>query len=167
MRTAARLASVVVLATLLACAAGAPAADTAREEAAIRALVTEWNGYLATQNDSAIAAMYGADAVLLPPGQPRVTGSDSIRRFWAQMWPMKASLTLSTASVRVAPSGDIAVEEGNWSFAMPLPGGEQRDHGKYLVVWSRATGSWKVAQDIWNSDQPTPLAGAPSTPAAP
>lgn len=161
MRFASRLASLALLGTSLACAGAPPSADPAREEAAIRALVTDWNGYLVAQNDSAITALYATDGILLPPGQPRVTGQASIRSFWAQLWAMKASLTLKTVNVRVAPSGDIAVEEGNWDFAA----GDQKDHGKYLVVWSRATGSWRVAQDIWNSDQPPPPTAAAASPA--
>lgn len=152
----ARLATLAGLGSLLACAAQAPRADLAKEEAAIRQRVSDWNGYLTAHNDSAITALYGDDGVMMPPGQARLTGSGAIRTFWATLWPMKAALTLSTVSVRVAPSGDLAVEEGNWDFAIPSPAGDQKDHGKYLVVWSRATGSWKVAQDIWNSDQQPP-----------
>ena len=159
----ARFATLAVLGSLLGCAALPPRVDTAKEEAAIRQLVKDWNGYLASQNDSAITALYGDDGVMMPPGQARVTGRAAIRTFWATLWPMKAALTLSTVGVRVAPSGDLAVEEGNWEFTIPSPAGDQKDHGKYVVVWSRATGNWRVAQDIWNSDQPTP----PVPPAAP
>lgn len=164
MRMVARLATLAVLALTLACNATAPPADLAREEAAIRRLVTDWNGYIAAQNDSAIAALYAADGMMFPPGEGRVSGPAPIRSFWAQLWPRKAALTLATVGVKVAPSGDLAVEEGNWSFTMPSPTGEVKDHGKYLLVWTRATGSWKVAQDIWNSDQPPPAAAAPPAP---
>lgn len=142
------------------CAAAAAKVDASKEEAEIRQLVSDWNGYLKARNDSAIAALYTADAVLLPPGLPRVSGSDKIRTFWAQLWPTKADLSLTTTSVRVASSGDLAVEEGNWEFAA----GDEKDHGKYLVVWSKAGGSWKVVQDAWNSDQ-RPPAEAASAPA--
>ena len=162
MRISARCATLTLLGCLLGCAAQPPRADTAKVEAAIRQLVTDWNGYLAAHNDSAITALYGDDGVMMPPGQARLTGRGAIQTFWATLWPLKAALTISTANVRVAPSGDLAVEEGNWEFTIPSPAGDQKDHGKYLVVWSRATGSWKVAQDIWNSDQPPPAAPPPA-----
>lgn len=159
MRFAPRLACATLLLAALGCTA-APRADTAREEAAIRQLVSDWNGYLTAKNDSAIAALYAGDGVMLPPNMPRVSGTAGIRAFWAELWKMNATLTLATVSVAVAPSGDLAVEEGNWDIAL----GDQKDHGKYLVVWRKASGGWKVAQDIWNSDQPPapPAAAAPA-----
>jgi uncharacterized protein (TIGR02246 family) len=149
-----RLRTLAGLALMFACR---PAANPTADEAAIRAIVEQWNGFLKTQNDSAIAAIYTPDAILLPPGSPRVQGSAAIRAFWAAIWPLKASLTLAPVSVRV--SADLALEEGNWSWSMPTPGGEQTDHGKYLVSWRRTPTGWRAAQDIWNSDQ------APPTPA--
>jgi len=159
-----RSANVVVMVLLgasLACSGG-PRSDPKAGEQAIRELVTGWNGYLTAQNDSAIAALYADDAVLMPPAMPRVTGRENIRRFWAQVWPLKATLTLTTTSVRVAQAGDLAVEEGDWTWSAPSPTGEQRDRGKYLVTWIRTAGGWRVAQDIWSSDQPPPGPAAAS-----
>jgi uncharacterized protein (TIGR02246 family) len=160
MRSAARAGCMVLLGASLACGGG-PRPDPKAAEAAIRQLVTDWNGYLSSQNDSAIAALYADDAVLMPPAMPRVTGRENIRRFWAQIWPLKATLTLATASIHVAQSGDWAIEEGDWTWSAPSTTGEQRDKGKYLVTWTRTREGWKAAQDVWNSDQPPP-APAPS-----
>jgi uncharacterized protein (TIGR02246 family) len=144
----------VALVFTLACANRPAPADPAADEAAIRAIVVQWNDYLKTQNDSAIGALYAPDAVLLPASMPRVTGAAEIRQFWATIWPLKASLTVEPVSIHV--SGDWAAEEGNWTWSAPTPQGQQNDHGKYLVTWRKVDGTWKVAQDIWNSDQPPP-----------
>jgi uncharacterized protein (TIGR02246 family) len=159
MRTLARVVSVALMGAILACAGGARSDPKAGEQA-IRQLVTSWNGYLASQNDSAIALLYADDAVLMPPAMPRVTGRENIRRFWAQIWPLKATLTLTSASIRVTRSGDWAIEEGDWTWSAPSPTGDQRDKGKYIVTWARIGDSWKAVQDIWNSDQPPPAAAA-------
>jgi uncharacterized protein (TIGR02246 family) len=158
----ATVAAMVLLGASLACS-GVQRSDPKVGEQAIRDLVTSWNGYLTTRNDSAIAALYADDAVLMPPAMPRVTGRENIRRFWAQIWPLKAALTLTTASVRVAQAGDLAVEEGDWVWSAPSPTGDQLDKGKYLVTWIRTTAGWRVMQDMWNSDQPPP---GPATPGA-
>lgn len=150
--------SVLILAS--ACARLAPAPDTVADEQAIKDLVSAWNGYLVARNDSAIAALYAPDGVLLPPNLPRVTGTAGIRAFWAQIWPLNASLTL--ASVNVTVSGNWAVEEGNWTWSAPSAQGDQKDNGKYLVVWRKQDGTWKVTQDIWNSDN-LPPPPAPAT----
>jgi ketosteroid isomerase-like protein len=30
------------------------------------------------------------------------------------------------------------------------------DSGKYVVIWQRQDGQWKLHRDIWNSSQPAP-----------
>ena len=52
---------------------------------------------------------------------------------------------------------DRAVEEGNWTWTAPTPKGEQKDNGKFLVIWQKIGGTWKVVQDMWNSDNPPPI----------
>ncbi len=158
MRSPVRPLVLSVLILTAACARPAPAPDTTADEQAIKDLVTAWNGYLVAHNDSAIAALYAPDGVLLPPNLPRVTGTEGNRAFWAQIWPLNATLTLASVSVKV--SGDLAVEEGNWTWSAPTPQGDQKDNGKYLVTWHKRDGTWKVVQDIWNSDNPLPPAPA-------
>lgn len=147
-----RLPLLAILATL-ACAP-AQSTDTAADEQAIRGKVDGLNEALTSQNDSAIALLYDSNAVVLPPGRPRVVGRPAIRAFFAEIWPLKATLTLAAAAVQV--TGDLAIEEGTWNWTMPSPRGEVRDHGKYLVTWRRVDGDWLIARDIWNSDAPPP-----------
>jgi uncharacterized protein (TIGR02246 family) len=157
-----------LVATLLAlgCAAPKPAlnASADADERAIRAIDDRWNQALKSQDDSLIGGIYASDAVLLPPNMPRVSGTASIRQFWAQIWPLKATLQLQPGTIRV--SGDWAIEEGNWTWSLPTPAGETRDTGKYLVSWHRESGGWRAVEDIWNSDNPPPPAAA-TNPAKP
>ncbi len=133
-----------------------PVVNPKLEEQTISALERGWNDLLRTRNDSGIAELYAEDAVVLPPNMPRVVGRENIRKFWAGLWPLNASLTLALTSVTVAQSGDLAVDEGNWVFELPTPQGAQRDNGKYVVVWTKVGGKWKVQRDIYNSDNPPP-----------
>lgn len=149
-----RLLAAVAVGLILSCSPQARPADTAADEAAIHAMVRDLNGYLKSQNDSAIGAIYDADGVLMPPGMPRVTGKENIRKFWAGIWPMKASLEIQPGTIRVA--GVWAIEEGNWTWSSPAPAGEFKDNGKYLVTWRKTNGEWRMMQDIWNSDNPPP-----------
>jgi len=146
----------VIIALSLGCAP-TPRVDAAADEKAIRDIDTSWNEWLTARNDSAIAEIYGDGAVLLPPNLPRVSGAASIRQFWAALWPLNASLSLTPISVRVDATGVLAVEEGSYAFAMPeMP----NDAGKYIVVWQKQSGRWKAIQDIWNSDTPPPATPA-------
>lgn len=162
MRTLARVSAMLVLATSLACG-GTPRIDSKAEEQALRAQLTNWQGYLTAQNDSAIAALYADDAVLMPSAMPRITGRENIRQFWAQLWAFKATLTITPVNVHVAQAGDWAIEEGDWTLSSPSPAGEQRDNGKYLVTWTRTADGWRVAYDIWNSDLTPPGQAAPAS----
>lgn len=152
------LAAALTLAS--ACAPAAPKVDLAAEETAIRAKVAEWNGFLQSKNDSAITALYGDRGALLPAGMPKMAGAAAMRPFWAQLGAMNVDLKLTTVSVTVAQSGDLAVEEGSYTFEIP---GTPADKGKYLVVWYKQDGKWLVAQDIWNSDMTPPAAPAAMT----
>ena len=140
-----------------------PASDAGAEERAIRAIVAHWNELLVAKNDSGIAAIYAPDAVLLPPNMPAVSGAGPIRQFWAVLWSMNATLTLNTTTVTVAQAGDLASEQGTWAFEATGPQGPMQDKGKYIVVWRKSEGTWQAVQDIWNSDNPPPV--APPTPA--
>jgi ketosteroid isomerase-like protein len=31
--------------------------------------------------------------------------------------------------------------------------GAELDHGKYVVIWKKEAGGWKLHRDIWNSSQ--------------
>jgi uncharacterized protein (TIGR02246 family) len=160
-----RISRAIPLLFLLACApspeATKAAADAAAKagEAAIRAIDVAWNAALVAQNDSAIGAIYAADAELLPPDMPRVTGTAAIRQLFAGMWMLKAKLVLEPVSIRVL--GEWAIEEGNWTFSVPTTGGDTKDHGKYLVTWRQEGGQWRAVQDIWNSDVPKPPVAMP------
>jgi ketosteroid isomerase-like protein len=39
---------------------------------------------------------------------------------------------------------------------MQAEGGQVIDNGKYVVLWRREAGQWKLHRDIWNSSQPAP-----------
>ena len=150
-----RFAPSLLIVLAAACTAAPKPADTAADDKAIRDIVAAWNGYIAAQNDSAIAAIYTADAVLMAPNMPALSGHDAVRQFWAGFWPAKPDLKLTTREVMIA--GDLAVESGIYSLSMlPGPDGISTDNGKYLVAWKRTAEGWKVTHDIYNSDNPPP-----------
>lgn len=144
-----RTASAALLCVLAACTP-ATSTDTAADEQAIRAVLDSWNQALTSANDSLLASFYAPSATMMPPGIPKTTGRENIRAFWASLWPMKATLTMSAGTFLI--SGDVAVEEGTWTWNLPMPGGSQQDHGKYLHTWRRIEGTWLIVHNIWNSD---------------
>jgi len=127
------------------------------DKASIRALDEEWARAAQAGDGEAIAALYTADAVLLPPGEPMVKG-EAAKKYWVDFAKQFSGPTeLNTMTVE--GSGNVASAIGTYKMtltpkkagAKPLP----TDEGKYIEVLKRQEdGSWKIAYDIWNPNAP-------------
>jgi ketosteroid isomerase-like protein len=122
------------------------------EETAIRAQNAAWNAAVVAKSDSAMAAIYADNGTLMPPNEKIVTGTAAIRSFFAMLWPMNANLVITSTAITVASSGDMATDAGTYTFSA----GQVNDTGKYLVHWHKIGTTWKIVDDIWNSDTPLP-----------
>ena len=96
-----------------------------------------------------IADMYAEGARVLPPNSPMVQGRQRIHELWQSLINTGAKLTLSTSDVEA--QGNVVYEVGTYELIFP---DNKRDAGKYVVVWRRQKGDWKLAVDIWNSNMP-------------
>lgn len=103
---------------------------------------------------AAVANMYTIDARLLPPNSAMVEGRANIQKFW--QGAITAGLKMvSLDPMTVETQGNIAVEVGRYTATAPGAGGAtSTDKGKYVVVWKRQGGNWKLSVDIFNSDMP-------------
>ncbi|MDQ1558552.1 MAG: hypothetical protein QOD32_1612 [Pyrinomonadaceae bacterium] len=109
-----------------------------------------------------IAALYTADARLMPPDAPALSGTEAITAFWqgAMKMGIKAA-TLETIDVETS-GGDLATEIGRFTLGMEVPGGggeRVEQSGKYIVLWKNDGGTWKIHADIWNADAPVARRG--------
>ena len=96
-----------------------------------------------------IADMYAEGARVLPPNGPMVQERQRIQEFWQGFINTGAKLSLSTSDVEA--KGNVVYEVGTYDLIFP---DNKRDAGKYVVVWRRQKGDWKLAVDIWNSNMP-------------
>ena len=99
----------------------------------------------------AVAACYTADAQLLPANSDAIAGTQAIEGFW------RGATGLGIADIRLETSeiealGDTAIEVGRYTLAGA--DGGAIDNGKYLVVWHRDAGEWKLHRDIWTTSRP-------------
>ena len=100
-----------------------------------------------------VAALYTADAVILPPGAARVDGRDAVKALWQSYVDANLSeFDLTTVTLDV--QGDTATEMGRFSLAAPDgKGGSVTVGGSYIVLWKLgADGVWRLHWDIWNDD---------------
>lgn len=94
-----------------------------------------------------LASLYTSDAMALPPDGPLVKGRDHIKQMWgtvAQQIGLK-EVRLQTVDLQIA--GETAYEVGE--AALTLQAGAAVV--KYVVVWKKSDGQWRLHRDIWNA----------------
>ena len=130
---------------------GLGAAERSGPREGIEAANVEFAAALRRSDAGAVAAMYTQRGQLLPPNEKIVDGRAAIERYWkAAMNSGIKAIELKTTEVESL--GDSAVEVG--SYTVYGKDGAAIDRGKYLVLWRRADGAWKLHRDCWNSDGP-------------
>jgi uncharacterized protein (TIGR02246 family) len=119
--------------------------------AAILAANREFVGAFVRRDAAALAALYTPDGQLLPTHSDFVPGSASIQAFWQAVMDM-GILDARLETLEAEGHGDSAHEVGRYTLLGA--GGQVVDQGKYIVIWKRQGGHWKLHRDIWNSSQP-------------
>jgi uncharacterized protein (TIGR02246 family) len=95
-----------------------------------------------------IAQLYTEDATALPPGAAMVKGRAAIGAMWKAMAEQVTDVKVTALEVK--PLGpDAAREIGTFSLKTKAAT-PQEVTGKYVVVWEKVGGEWKLATDIWN-----------------
>ena len=143
----------VVLA-LLALFAGCKAA--APPEAFPQAAADAWLGSFNGGDVAGLVLSYSADAKLLPPDEPIITGAEAIEAFWQGYGPGQTRLEVSEVDSRKL--GDFWFREGAYK-AQFADEGEPRV-GKFIELWKQENGNWLLFRQIWNRNAPL-APGAP------
>jgi ketosteroid isomerase-like protein len=99
------------------------------------------------RNFAVLDQVYTADARILPPGAPMVSGREGIKKFWADLVQALDAKSAVLASVDVMAAGDDVVEIG--AATLTVGSGAQIE-AKYVVYWRQEDGLWKWHVDIWN-----------------
>jgi len=129
------------------------------QDAAIRKLVGE--DYDKAENAGDVSAkmrLYTADAVLLPPRGPAVSGHQAIRVWHEAIFKKETSQILSKVE-EIQTFGEWGFARGTSSGTITSKAGGQRRNSteKWLVLVRRqADGSWKIARDMWNEGPEPP-----------
>jgi ketosteroid isomerase-like protein len=122
-----------------------------REMASVNDLFN--NEVFGKRNFDALDKIYTAEARILPPGAPMVSGRKAIKEFWSNLIQSINAKSAVLASVDVVPAGDGVVEIGRATLALEPKGqpATQLDV-KYVVHWKQEDGSWRWNIDIWNTN---------------
>jgi ketosteroid isomerase-like protein len=105
------------------------------------------------RNFNALDNIYTADARILPPGAPMVSGRQAIKEFWSNLIQSANARSAVLASVDVMPAGDGVVEIGRARLTVQPQGQAAAEMElKYVVYWRQEHGRWKWHVDIWNQN---------------
>lgn len=123
-------------------------------EAIIRKTGEEWAKHWNARDLDHVVAAYAEDAVYLPPHHAAVHGRNAIREYLKG--PLAHGVTdLHFEVTYIKDLGDLAWDVGTYTMTVPQPDGKKKqDRGKYLTVWRREGGAWKIVADAFSSDLP-------------
>ena len=133
--------------------AGATTAQTPGPRAGIEAANARFSADFARGDAAAVASHYTIAAQVLPPNGDVVRGREAIARFWKGVMDGGVKGVKLTV-VEAESTGGTAHEVG--TYALTGEDGKTLDTGKYIVIWKRDGGEWKIHRDIWNSSMPAP-----------
>jgi uncharacterized protein (TIGR02246 family) len=123
----------------------------AQDKATLEKLNDAWTAAFNKGDAAAVAAMYTEDGYVLPPGAEIVKGRTAIEAFWRQAAQQMGDAKLTVLDV--LPLGRAAAREIGTVTLKTKSQPPQEVVGKYVVVWRKVGGKWKLATDIWNTNK--------------
>jgi len=126
---------------------GALGADDVR--AAVEAGNRAFTAAFLRGDSQAVARLYTEDAEVIAPGAPVARGRTAIAAAWQKAIDSGVKdVALTTQDVDSA--GDLAAETGK--VRLVARDGTATE-ARYVVVWKRIGGEWKLHRDIWNAEK--------------
>ena len=121
---------------------------TSSIEREIREVNNSFEECFGNSDAAAIASLYTNDATLMPPGLNFIKGTEAIKAFWQEAMNMGIKQAM-LETLEVQQHDNVAIETGTYSLFGE--GQMMLDKGKYLVVWKKENGKWRLHKDIWNT----------------
>lgn len=115
----------------------------------------DWVKSFEQRDFATMEALFTPDSLLLSPNAPAVEGPKAVIEVW-KSWAELPNVVVAWGAdrVEVSSSGDMAYDYGWYIFDFDTENGRVKDKGKYIVVWKKVDGAWKVAADIFNTNLP-------------
>jgi len=115
-------------------------------EKEIELRLREYENYLRNEDSIALGNMYTVDAEVIPS----TVGRDNITKVFGRM--IRDSITGSSfKTVHLWGYDQLLVEEGTGTWSHK--NGEIVGTGRYLLVWQKEEGEWKILRDTWFADK--------------
>ena len=112
---------------------------------------TAWNTAFNAKNADALAALYTAEAILVPPTGTTVKGTAAIREFWSGLF--KAGFKDHKIDlVGVRQEGKLTIAVAKWQATGPDENGAPKQYGGQLVniLETQEDGQMRSILHTWN-----------------
>ena len=128
---------------------GTVQASEVADRSALDAAQQAWVAAFNARDADAMAALTTVDVVLLPPNALPVRGREAVRAVWRQ------AASTAKAYATVTNEETVMLGEFAWSmgaFTHTLPNGAVVSRGKFVEIWQRVDGQWKIHRDMFSSN---------------
>ncbi len=141
----------------------APKSGVAAERAALLEADLAWSKAGAAKELERFCSYVAQDGAMLPPNAPIVAGKEAIRGMISELYSQPGfAINFQASEAEVSRAGDLGYTIGAYELTHDDPAGNATtDRGKYVTIWKKQEGQWRVVVDIWNSDLPAPALPAP------
>lgn len=113
--------------------------------------IKKFSQYYIAKDYDKLAQSYTAKGKIFPDGAGIIEGTEAIKERWTV--PKNQSVVRHTITpVEIKVTGDTAYDYGYYEGETVFESGRSSSWiGKYVIVWKKEQGNWKIYLDIWNS----------------
>jgi uncharacterized protein (TIGR02246 family) len=94
-----------------------------------------------------LASLYTPDAIAFPPDGPLVKGRDAIKQMWGTVAQQIGLKDVRLNTLDFEQAGDTGYEVGEATLTVSSGTAVV----KFVVVWKKIGGQWRLHRDIWNA----------------
>jgi ketosteroid isomerase-like protein len=109
---------------------------------------------LSARDADRTADMFSEDAVVHVAGMSPIQGEGAIRQFYGHVFGFLSETSSAPEATHLSGGGGMAYSFGRTSNEFRDPGGAVGYSGKYLLVWQKIAGDWKIVAYSISSNQP-------------
>jgi ketosteroid isomerase-like protein len=123
---------------------------------AIRNIEDQWVAAIKAKDIDKIVSFCSPDIVIMDANVPISVGHQAVRKSYSS--PADATTSISHSetvdALEVSASGDLAYTRGTAQQSRNTPNGIINESIKWVSIYKKINGEWKVIVNIWNSDKP-------------
>jgi ketosteroid isomerase-like protein len=119
------------------------------EDTTLQQRIDEVGSVLTSGDTDRTGDLYTEDGQVMPPGSDIVTGRGAVAEFWQGVLEMGVD-TIEIETLEIEAHQEMASRVG--MATLQDAEGETIDDVKFIELWKREDGEWRIHRDIWNSN---------------